>query len=270
VSVAEREPRADSRAALPTNWPWLFEWFRGYAGGYMGRHFHAVRLSRTGPAPDVGDRPVLVVLNHPSWWDPLFCFRLSTLFPKHRHYAPIDAKALERYGILGKVGLFGIDPGTVRGAAGFLRTAKNILSRPRMALWVTAQGHFVDARRRPPGLQPGVGHLAHRLTDGVIVPVALEYPFWDERTPEALARFGEPIDLAVGRCPDAEAWTVRIEEALARTQDALAAEAASRDPSLFVEMVRGRVGIGGVYDVWRRLAAWVRGRRFEPGHGEKG
>ena len=31
-------------------------------------------------------------------------------------------------------------------------------------------------------------------------------------------------------------------------------------------LVEGRSGIGGVYDGWRRLAAAVRGRRFDPSH----
>ena len=27
-------------------------------------------------------------------------------------------------------------------------------------------------------------------------------------------------------------------------------------------------GVGGLYDVWRRLKAWARGRSFEAAHGE--
>ena len=43
---------------------------------------------------------------------------------------------------------------------------------------------------RPVRLRPGLAHLARRVPGATIVPLALEYPFWDERTPEALCRFG--------------------------------------------------------------------------------
>ena len=40
--------------------------------------------------------------------------------------------------------------------------------------------------------------------------------------------------------------------------------AVSRDPAKFTAVVSGRTGVGGVYDLWRRVKAWVRGERFDP------
>ncbi len=31
-------------------------------------------------------------------------------------------------------------------------------------------------------------------------------------------------------------------------------------------LLAGRSGVGGVYDQWRRLKSWARGRRFDPSH----
>ncbi|MGO8900989.1 MAG: hypothetical protein ACLQU5_21935, partial [Isosphaeraceae bacterium] len=39
-------------APLPRRSAWLFALFRGYARRYLRHHFHAVRVSRAGPAPD--------------------------------------------------------------------------------------------------------------------------------------------------------------------------------------------------------------------------
>jgi hypothetical protein len=50
--------------------------------------------------------------------------------------------------------------------------------------------------------------------------------------------------------------------------DALADDAATRDPDRFTTVVLGRAGVGGAYDVWRRLKAWARGRSFDAAHGE--
>ena len=53
---------------------------------------------------------------------------------------------------------------------------------------------------------------------------------------------------------------------MTRTLDALNADAVSRDPDRFTTVLGGRVGVGGVYDLWRRAKALARGERFDPSH----
>ena len=251
---------------LPARWPWLVRGFRKYCVRYVRRHFHALRLSNTSsPFPAAGE-PVLIVMNHPSWWDPLIGVILSGRFPDRDQFAAIDAIAVKQYGFFKRLGFVGVDTHSLRGAAEFLRIGKAILSGPDRVFWVTAQGRFADVRERPLALRSGVGHLAARLDRGVIVPAAVEYTFWTERTPEALVRFGEPLRVADHTSCDGKAWTRLIEDALTRTLDGLNAEAVSRDPAKFTELVGGRAGVGGVYDLWRRLKALVRRRKFDPSH----
>ena len=73
--------------------------------------------------------PVLIVLNHPSWWDPMIGLVLSRTFADRDQYAAIDAVAVKRYGFFKKLGFVGVDTKSLRGAAEFLRTGKSILSR---------------------------------------------------------------------------------------------------------------------------------------------
>jgi 1-acyl-sn-glycerol-3-phosphate acyltransferase len=241
--------------------------FRWYAGRYVARHFHAVRLSLDGPVPELSGRPAIVVLNHPSWWDPLIAMILTESLPADRvHYAPIEAIGLSQYPFLARLGFFGVETGTATGAARFLRTSLAILARPESVLWVTAQGEFVDPRARPVGLRPGVGHLAHRLNGARIVPMALEYPFWNDRCPEALVRFGRPIEVDDGRSRPARDWAAAIERALEEQLDALANEAQGRHSGAFTTLIGGTAGVGGVYDTWRRARAWLEGRGFDPEH----
>lgn len=261
--------RADSRPpVLSRHSPRLVGLFRRYVKRrHLARQFHGVRLSRQDWPTVPPDAPLLVVLNHPSWWDPLVALALTELFPDRAHFAPMDAAALGRYRFFDRLGLFGVELGSFRGAREFLRTGEAILSRPRTALWVTAQGRFADPRERPPGLRPGVAHLVRRVPRAIVLPLALEYPFWDERCPEALARFGPPLVVEPGREQDTEVWQRTIEGALSRTQDALAEAACRRDASAFETLVPGRTGIGGLYDGWRRLRAFLRRGPFSPGHG---
>ena len=252
---------------LPARWGWLIRGFAKYAAKYVRRHFHAVRLSKTSAPVPADGTPLVVVLNHPGWWDPMIGIVLSREFPGYEHFPAIDAAAVTKYPFFTKLGFFGVDPHSLRGAAAFLRTAIAILAKPNRAVWVTAQGRFTDVRTRPLALRSGVGHLAARLDRGLVLPVALEYAFWTERTTEALVRIGEPLDVTDLTGLSGREWTAKIEAALTETLDGLNAETMTRDPNRFTTLLDGKVGIGGVYDNWRRLAAWTRGRRFDASHG---
>jgi 1-acyl-sn-glycerol-3-phosphate acyltransferase len=266
---ASRTRPAPDCDAVPRRSDVLFRGFRWWVRGYLKKHFHAVRLS-CGSRPNVSpELPLVIVLNHPSWWDPLVGVFLAGLFPERVHYAPMESKALARYKLFEKLGFYGVEPGTARGGISFLKTTTAILSQPCSAVWITAQGRFADPRVRPPELLPGVGHVARRLSQGVIITVALEYPFWEERLPEALVRFGEPIVIERGETCSASDWVKRIEENLSAAQDALMADALRRDPTAFESLLTGKVAIGGIYDRWRRILAWRSGQAFQAEHGSE-
>lgn len=229
----------------------------------MRRGFNAVRLAEPGVPAVPPERPLIVYSNHPSWWDPAFAMvMIPRQFEGRESYGPIEAAMLERYGFFRRIGLFGVEPGTRAGAAAFLRTSRAVLSEPGRMLWVTAQGTFADPRERPVRLRPGVAHLMAGLPGAVALPCALDYPFWGESKPEALARFGEPLEGA----HDAAEWNRRLARALTETMDSLTADALLRDPSPFRDLLRGQSGVGGVYDLWRRGRALLRGERFRAEH----
>ena len=261
--------RAAVDALVPRRSARVWRVFAWYGRWYLRRHFHGVRMLGAGPAlPD--DRPAVVYLNHPSWWDPMVgVLAADRLLGTREHFAPIEAAALAKYRFFEKLGFFGIDPTTAAGARTFLRRGGAILSRGGRTLWVTAEGTFTDPRRRPVALRPGVAHLAARLQDAVIVPLAIEYPFWSERLPEALLHFGPVMELA-DRRRSPRRWHGLLERQLQHTMDTLAAAALSRDPGRFTTLLDGGAGVSIVYDAWRRLRAAARGERFTPAHLDDG
>jgi 1-acyl-sn-glycerol-3-phosphate acyltransferase len=265
AGIQHREQNSDD--LLPRRSAWLFGLFRKYCRHFAQRHFHAVRVARDGPVPDTPRGPLILVLNHPSWWDPIIGLILTGSMPDWRvHYAPIDVRGLTQYRFLERLGFYGVEVGTTRGSLSFLRQSCAILKQRESILWISAQGEFVDPRQRPVRLKPGIGHLAHRLSNVTIVPLALEYPYWNDRFPEALTRFGRPIAVRSGRDQTPQSWTEKIEQALQETQDRLADQALLRDPCLFSTRLSGRAGVGGVYDLWRRFRAIAKGVPFDPAH----
>jgi 1-acyl-sn-glycerol-3-phosphate acyltransferase len=241
---------------------WLFGW---YLRWYFYRSFHAVRIARDGLPPDLRGQPLILYSNHPSWWDPaVYILLVTKLFPGRKAYGPIDSKALAQYGLLAKMGAFGVPQDEARGAAIFLRTSLAVLAQPGAMLTITAEGRFTDHRARPVVLRPGLAHLARRVKGAVILPLALEYNFWNESKAEVLMRFGAPVQPPA--TDDVAAWNAQLEAALTATMDALAVQSVTRNAGLFQPLLRGNAGVGGVYDLWRRLRAVIAGQPFDPSH----
>ena len=271
----DRDPQGRGAEELPPFSRPVYRWFMWYVRGYLARHFHAVRLLRGadggGDRPEIADEPVVFYSNHPGWWDPLtFLFVGQALFPERMVYGPIDAAALGKYRFLERIGFLGIEPHSWRGAARFLRMARAAAGRTDVIFWITAQGAFTDPRVRPLVIRPGVGHAVAAMGRGLVVPLAVEYPFWNERCPEALAAFGPALRVADTPGRSAEEWNAVLARGLESAQDRLAAAAMARDPAAFTGLLAGRVGVGPAYDTIRRLGAWLRGRPFDPAHGGGG
>lgn len=247
----------------------LVRLFTRYTHGYVRRQFHSMRLLRThAPVADFAQLPVVVFLNHASWWDPLICLQLAArFFPMRSSFAPIDAQALQRYRFLSKLGFFPVEPGSSRGAAVLLRTAANILDSPERMLWLTPQGRFTDVRTRPVTLQGGLAHLAARIGPAVFLPLAIEYTFWEERLPEVLVAFGTPLfTRQFQNSCGADDWQRAFETTLQDAQDALAEASIRRAPDEWEVLLRGGAGTTAVYDIWRKTRAGLRGEKFRAEH----
>jgi 1-acyl-sn-glycerol-3-phosphate acyltransferase len=260
---------AQAERALTQRSAWMFGFFAGVFRQAFKRDFHAMRVSRSGPAPDPATPRLVLYANHPSWWDAVaFVLLADTVFAGRPGYVPIDARMLRRYGFMARIGAFGVDLESPTGGAAFLATARKILDKPDGLLLVTAQGRFADVRERPIQLRPGLAHLVQQRPDATFVPLALDYVFWDERQSELLIRFGRPLSSASLSDLSVLERSAALGRALEDTMDALTAEAIARDPDAFRTLVSGRVGVGGVYDLWRRARALLRGERFSPVHGD--
>ena len=225
-----------------TNVPWAvpeisglwLRWFSAYGDRYVRRHFHAIRVRQ--PPPPVSSNPLVIYLNHASWWDPMTAFALRRQFFGHRNsYAPIDAEALEKYRFFRKLGLFPVRQNSPRGTMDFLRQAREILTRSESVLWLTPQGRFSDVRERPAQFRAGLGHLATRVSVATYLPLAIEYVFWEERKPEICVQFGEALVLTSVQATQLgpEKVTQLFEEKLVAAQDQLASAVKARDTSQF-------------------------------------
>ncbi len=250
--------------------PILLHWFTWYSRRYLRRHFNSLRVAGGGLPASALNAPLVIYSNHASWWDPLVGLLLKAEFlPGKAVFAPMDAMALKRYAFFKRLGMFGVEQGSRRGGVQVLRTARTILQQPDNVLWLTPQSRFADARERPVRFKSGIGHLPGMAREINFVQVAMEYVFWEERLPEILVRFGEPYRATRDdRTVKPEWWTEFFADRLRETQDELAKQSQRRDSSEFRSLLRGRAGVGGIYDRWRQFKAGLRGERFHLEHGK--
>ena len=241
----------------------LLALFRTIVRRYFRRHFRAVRVQGADRFRDLHG-PLIVYANHSSWWDPMVSFLLSAeLMPHRRHFAPMEAESLNRYAVLKKLGVFPVEIETSRGAVQFLRTGQAVLESGGV-LWITPQGRFADPRERPLTFKPGLATLAARVGQCTVLPLAIEYTFWNERKPEVLMEFADPIQVDGADAADLGA---NLLEALTRVMDQLEARARTRDPSSFERVLaHGSVGAGGMYGFGQRLRAVLLRRPYQPEH----
>lgn len=265
--------KSESRKKLPPINRFLLKGFRRYSRRLIRKHFHSVAFESAclnSLGDDDPSQPLIVYGNHPGWWDPLTAnYVCESCFPGRDFYAPIDAAALGQYRVLGKLGFYGIDLSSTAGAAAFLSASRAITEVPGTSIWLTPEGRFCDVRDRSAELMPGLAHLASKLTHGRVIPMAIEYVFWEERLPEMLLRFGDAISIADNASKDKHAWGHLVTEGLRRAQDQLSELAIARDIDRFTVTMRGGKGSGLMYDISRRARAFFSGTQFKATHGEK-
>lgn len=268
--VHPKSARGPEPPSIPRISPWIMKAFVWYGRRHLRRHFHSLRLSRSGWQPLPQGVPLVVYSSHASWWDPIVGLVLQDeLLPKSRVFAPMAAPMVQKYPMFSRMGFFGVEQDCPRGAVRFLKVAQAVLQHPDHVLAVTPQGRLADCRERPVSFVGGLGHLAARSPRAAFVPLAVEYVFWEERLPEILLRFGPPILAAEGSCPrrSPQQWTSLFESEMTQVQDALAESVKHRRSDEFQTLLRGQRGASRIYDLYRRARARVRGESFDPGHG---
>jgi 1-acyl-sn-glycerol-3-phosphate acyltransferase len=237
----------------------------------MKRHFHAFAMdARNVRGQNIpSETPLIVFGNHPGWWDPIVGMIVNqSAFPGRTLYSPIDAAALEKYGVFKKLGFYGIDLSSTRGAAAFLKTSRAIMAQPNTALWITPEGRFADPRDHSQPLMHGLAHLAHDAPNALLVPIAIEYPFWEERLPEALVRLGRIIRADETGCTTKPQWQDYLTNALRETQRELAESSIARRTEDFELLVSSKLRRSW-YDFFRLTTARLRGKSIPIEHGKK-
>lgn len=201
-------------------WIWLVTLYVKFR---MRRTFRDVLgrgLEETKDALALG--PVVLVVNHVAWWDPLFLLLLERRLEADG-YALMATHSLEELPLFGRLGALPLCQGNARKALSDLEAAASLLDRPRRFVAIFPTGaqrpsHF------PLSFKGGASRL-QKMSGARIIALALRYEFLESPQPTLIFSLGSAFLMPEG-CTSRRATAVfeeRVGQELAQIDQEMAA-----------------------------------------------
>ncbi|MGK0359792.1 MAG: 1-acyl-sn-glycerol-3-phosphate acyltransferase [Bradymonadia bacterium] len=202
-------------------------WFSRHAEKRIAKTFQQVRVADVEHLRAALDRPVILVSNHTSWWDPLICLLVAERMVDCDPYAMMDADNLRKLPFFARVGAFGVERGEQ--GQGLARDsidyAIQLLDRPGRFVWIFAQGDERPINERPLGFRRGAPVVWDAVPDAVVIPLAIRYVFGHTEKPFLYLSFGPPVAPVEGVEPRRLALEAAVLTQLERIETALSDKA---------------------------------------------
>lgn len=165
--------------------------FRQFAFRWLfPRHIESIKVTGDLPA---GDRPVLFIANHSSWWDGLLIYYIHEKFLGTTPNVLMDQAQLAKRPLFTQLGAFGIDKSSPRRSlAGLQRAAE--LVQAGQSVWIFPQGDMYHLESRPLHIHSGFAHVLHLAPEAVVVPVSFYYSSVVSPKVSVRVAFGSPIE----------------------------------------------------------------------------
>lgn len=243
--------------AIPAAKHWLGDaalyWL--FARWSLWQAFHRVWLQSHGPLPSPADGPLILYLNHSSWWDGYLMYVIHRIVLRGRFdsYLLMEERQLRAYRFFTWSGAFSInrqDPEDTRRSQAYAVELLRGGRRPR-ALYIFPQGRIVHPDQRPIRTYPGIARIVAQAGPVTLCPVAMRCEFLSQQLPHAFIRIGPAHRPA---CPTDE--TATLEEITARLTtacDALRDDVVGERRDRYQPLLRGRRGIDQRFDAFLRL-----------------
>ncbi len=228
---------------------WLFARWSLYSS------FDRVWLQSHGPLPEPRDGPLLLYLNHSSWWDGYLMYVIQRMVLRGRFDAHLlmEEKQLKAYRFFSWSGAFSINRHDAEDVRRSQTYAANLLrggATPR-ALFIFPQGKIVPQDRRPLVTYPGIARIIAQAGPITLCPVALRYEFLGQQQPHAFIRIG-PTHRATDPS-DLKGTLSEIRGRLTDACDALRDDVVGGRLETYAPILRGRRGIDQRFDALLRL-----------------
>lgn len=213
------------------------------------RQFSRIWLKLEGPPPHPADGPLIVYLNHTSWWDAymLFLIYYRLLSRDFQNFILMEEKQLRPYRFFSWCGAFSIDrkrPGETERSVAYI--SQKLRQRRSRILWMFPQGNIVPNDLRPLVIYPGIARIIQQVDQATLWPIGLRYEFRGVQAPEAFISAG-PYH-AVNGAGNEQTLVEEITQRLTTTLDHLRDDVMHDRLDGYQTLIRGRRGIDQTFD----------------------
>ncbi|WLR47138.1 lysophospholipid acyltransferase family protein [Halobacillus litoralis] len=173
--------------ARKTSW---IEWgFTRFNRLFLNYHFNNILIQ---PPSSVPDEKTLFLINHSTWWDPLFIFYINDRLVKSDGYGMMHEEGIRRFPFFRRIGAYSVNGDDRRHLVQSLHYSKRLLEEDK-TVWIFPQGNEQPLEKRPLEFFSGISYLTQRCPDIKVVPVSLYYALEHTKKPNAYIRLGDAL-----------------------------------------------------------------------------
>lgn len=172
---------------------WFEKVFAVYNRNLLKRRFNSLQVAGLDSLIEKNKNfPLLLYVNHSSWWDGLVVFQISH-HAKLQTYVLMEEKQLRKLSLFRKLGAFSVVREKPRQAMESINYAAKILQKnPKNAVWIFPQGEILPNDIRPLVFYGGLSKIIEKAENCCAVPVAIRYEFLGKFKPDIFVEIGEP------------------------------------------------------------------------------
>lgn len=174
---------------------WFFTWFFNFYARYkIKRHFHGVNIHSECKA---GDKAILFIANHFSWWDGFFVLYLNQILFRKKFYVMMLDHQLKKNRFLAKTGAFSIKKNS-RDILESLQYAQNILENGNNLLLLFPQGKIESMFKAELKFENGIEKIIHGRENQIQLIMAAVLPEYYSNPKPSLFIYLAEFDASLG------------------------------------------------------------------------
>lgn len=128
--------------------------------------------------------PIIMILNHPNWWDAAFVIHFSYNYMKMNGYCLMEYKQMAEFKFFNKIGAVPIIRDNARYSLKSLNfIVKSVENKSNLAV-VFPQAELVNNSKKPYKFYSGFNYIINKLDNVILICGYLDYRFTTEQRPE--------------------------------------------------------------------------------------
>ena len=208
---------------------WI-EWgFTRFNRMFLRHHFQNILVD----APkNPSNKKTLFLINHSTWWDPLFIFYLNDQIIRSDGYGMMHEEGIQRFPFFRSIGAYSVISEDRRHLMESLRYSLDLLESYK-TVWIFPQGAEQPLEKRPLEFFSGIAYLTQKCPDIDVVPISLYYALEHTKKPNAYIIIGDPLQKEHYISLDRKAMTEHFEQAAEKQLNVLREKVINEDYETF-------------------------------------